>query len=100
MTKIILNGKSQNYNLNVNEDFVMFLTSKLITCFIDGFTSGIKSQSIAYLLIGSTHIYWILDLEVKCTQYGICSQVAFKNARAMLFFEVGWYGQHFLIGFK
>ena len=63
MTKIILNGKSQNYNLNVNEDFVMFLTSKLITCFIDGFTSGMKSQSIAYLLIGSAHIYWILDLE-------------------------------------
>ena len=63
MTKIILNGKSQNYNLNVNEDFVMFLTSKLITCFIDGFTSGMKSQSIAYLLIRSAHIYWILDLK-------------------------------------
>ena len=44
------------YNLNVNEDFVMFLTSKLFTCFIDGFTSKMKSQSIA-------HIYWILDLE-------------------------------------
>ena len=53
----------KNYNLNVNEDFVMFLTSKLITCFIDGFTSGMKSQTIAYLLIGSAHIYWILDLE-------------------------------------
>ena len=63
MTKIMENGKSQNYNLNINEDFVMFLTSKLIMCFIDGFTSGMKSQSIAYLLIGSAHIYWILDLE-------------------------------------
>ena len=52
-----------NYNLNVKEDFVMFLTSKLITCFIDGFTSGMKSHSIVYLLIGNTHIYWILDLE-------------------------------------
>ena len=70
----------------------MFLTFKLITCFIDGFTCGMKSQSIAYLLIGSAHIYWILDLEVKCTQYGICSQVAFKNARAMFFFRswAGW----------
>ena len=43
----------KNYNLNVNEEFVMFLTSKLITCFIDGFTSIMKSQSIAYLVIGS-----------------------------------------------
>ena len=53
----------KNDNLNVNKDLVMFLTSKLITCFIDGFTSGMKSQSIAYLLIGSAHIYWNLDLE-------------------------------------
>ena len=53
----------KNYNLNVNEDFAMFLTSKLIMCFIDGFTSGMKSQSIAYILIGSAHIYKILDLE-------------------------------------
>jgi hypothetical protein len=34
----------KSYNLNVDEDFVMFLTSKLITCFIDGFTSIMKSQ--------------------------------------------------------
>jgi hypothetical protein len=53
----------KNYNLNVTKDFVMFLTSKLIKCFIDGFTSGMKSQSIAYLLVGSAHIYWDLDLE-------------------------------------
>ena len=35
----------------------MFLTSKLLTCFIDGSTSKRKSQSIAYLLNGSEHIY-------------------------------------------
>ena len=29
--------------LNVNEDFIIVLTSKLITFFIDGFTSGMKS---------------------------------------------------------
>ena len=34
----------KNYNLKVNEDFVIFLTSKSITCFIDGFTFGMKSQ--------------------------------------------------------
>ena len=42
---------------------MMFLISKLITCFINGFTSGMKSQSISYLPIGSAHIYWILNLE-------------------------------------
>ena len=39
MTKTSSNGKSQNHNFNANEDFVM-----LITCFIDGFISGMKSQ--------------------------------------------------------
>ena len=38
----------KNYKLNVNEDFVIFLTSKSITFFIDGFTSRMKSQSFAY----------------------------------------------------
>ena len=41
----------------------MFLTSKLFTYFIDGFTSGLKSQSIAYLSIESALIHWIVDLE-------------------------------------
>ena len=53
----------KNYNLNASEAFVIFLTSKLITCFIDGFTLIMKPQSIAYLLNGSEHIYWILALE-------------------------------------
>ena len=55
--------KSQKYNLSVIEGFEMFLTSKLIKCFIDNFTLKRKSQSIAYLLNGSKHIHWILDLE-------------------------------------
>ena len=41
----------------------MFLMFKLIMCFSNGSTSRMKSQSIAYLQIGSAHIYWILDLE-------------------------------------
>ena len=55
----------KNYNLCVNEGFVNFLTSKLITCFIDGFTLKVKAQSISYFLDGSEHIYstYILDLE-------------------------------------
>ena len=48
------------YNLSANENSVMFLTSKLITCYIDGFTSKRKSQIIDYLLNESEHIY-ILD---------------------------------------
>ena len=51
------------YNLNANESFVIFFTSKLITCFIGGFILTMKPQSIAHLLLGSAHIYWIVDLE-------------------------------------
>ena len=29
--------------------------------------------------------FW--TFEMKCTQYGICGEVAFKNARTMGFFE-------------
>ena len=42
---------------------VIFLTSKLITCFIGGFTLTMKPQSIAHSLIRSEHVYWNLDLE-------------------------------------
>ena len=41
----------------------MFSTSKLVTRFIDGFTSKRNSQSITYSLNGSEHIYWILNFE-------------------------------------
>ena len=63
MTKTPSMVSQKNENLNINEDFVMYLNSKLITCFIDGFTSNMRSQSIAYLLNGNEHIYWSLDLE-------------------------------------
>ena len=53
------------YNLNANEDFVIFPAPKLTTCFIDDFTSKMRLQSITYLLNESEHIYWILDLERK-----------------------------------
>ena len=42
---------------------MIFLNSKLLTCFIGGFTLKMKSQSIAYLLNEGEHEYWILDLE-------------------------------------
>ena len=43
MTKTLSIVSHKNYNLGASEDFVIFLTSKLITCFIDGFTSKMKS---------------------------------------------------------
>jgi hypothetical protein len=65
------------------------LMSKLITCFIDGFNSGMKSQSIAYLLIEGALYIGFQTLKVKCTQYGICSQAAFKNVMTMFFSKLG-----------
>ena len=62
MTKTLSMVSHKNYNLIANEGFEMFLTSKLITCFIDGPSLERKSQSVAYLLNESEHIYWILDL--------------------------------------
>ena len=56
MTKTLSMVSHKNYNLDAKWGFCHFLTSKLITCFIDGFTLRRKSQSIAYLLNGSEHI--------------------------------------------
>ena len=45
------------------------------------------------------HIYiGFQTLKVKCTQYGICSQVAFKNARAIFFLKLGGSGYFFRSG--
>ena len=38
MIRTLSKVSRKNYNLNVNEDFVIFWTSKLITFFKDGFT--------------------------------------------------------------
>ena len=62
MKKTLSLVSQKNYNLGANEVFVIFFTSKLITCFIDGFTFE-NEIPIIYLLNGSEHIYRILDLE-------------------------------------
>jgi hypothetical protein len=38
--------------------FFISLTSKLITCFIEAFTFGVKSKWVEYLLSGSEDKYW------------------------------------------
>ena len=63
MKKTLSTVSHKNYKLNANEVFVIFMTSKLITCFIASFTSKMKSQSMDYLLTGSKKIYWSMDLE-------------------------------------
>jgi hypothetical protein len=80
MTKTLSMVSHKNYNLNANEGFVISFTSKIITCFIDGFTSKRKSQPIVYLLNGSEHTYWILDLENEVHSHGLYRQTTFKNA--------------------
>jgi len=47
------------------------------------------------------HIYIGFEtLKVKCTQYGICSQAAFTNARAMFFSKLGGAGNSLWSGSK
>src|ERR1700738_720627 len=89
MTKSHSIVSDKNYNLNGNEDFVIFLTSKLISCFIDGFTLKMKSSQ---LLIYSREVNIYIGFEtlkMKCTQYGICGQVGFKNASTLVFSKSG-----------
>ena len=100
MTKTLSMVSQQNYNLNANEDFVIFFTSKLITCFIDGFTSKMKSQSIAYLLNESEHIYWILDLEGEMHSIWDLWRSGLQECKSNGFFEVGRGGQKFSVGSK
>ena len=63
MTKTLSMVSHKNDNHSAKEGFVIFLTSKLIKCFIGSFTLKTKSQSIVYVLNGSEIIYWISDLE-------------------------------------
>ena len=75
----------KNYNLGANEGFVIFLTSKSNTCYIDGFTSKMKSQSIAYLLNGSEHIYWILDLEDEVHSVWVIRTRSLQECKGIFF---------------
>jgi hypothetical protein len=56
---------------------------------------------MAYLLDMEVHIHIRFEtLKMKYTQYGICSQAAFKNARAMFFPFPGGAGSCFRAGLK
>jgi hypothetical protein len=89
-----------SYNLNVNEDFVMFFTTKLMTCFIDSFTSGLKSQSLVYLLIESAHTHQILDLEDEVHSIRDLWTSNLQECKGNVFFKIEQSGQQFSIGLK
>ena len=88
----------KNYNLKVDKDFVNFLTSKLITCVIDGFTSRVKSQSIAYLLIGSAHIYWVLDSEGEVHSIWDLQSSGLQKYKGFVFSKMSGTGINFRLG--
>ena len=75
MTRTLWMVILKNYNLNANEGFVIFLT--------------MKPQSIAHLLNGNEHIYWILDLEGEVHFIWDLCVSGLKNARAMSFSKSG-----------
>ena len=94
MAKTLSMVSHKNYNLNANEGFVIFLTSKLIPCLSGSFTSKMKSQSIVYLFNGCEHIYvyiyMILDLQDEVHSiWVVWTKWPSKYARAILFWKSG-----------
>ena len=72
MTKTLSIVSDKNYNLSANEYFVIFLTSKLITCFIGDFTLKMKSNQLAIYSMEVNIYIGFGTLKMKCIQYGIC----------------------------
>ena len=87
MTKTLSLVSHKNYYLNANEGFVIFLISKLITCFIGHFTSKIESQSIAYFLYVNEHIYWIWDLEDELHSIWVIWTSGHQECKANFIFQ-------------
>ena len=77
----------------------MFLASKLIICLIDSFTLKMNSQSIAYLLSGSAHIHWTLNLEDEVHSIWVSWACGLQECKDN-FFRVGWDVQNISIKIK
>jgi hypothetical protein len=88
------------YNLNANEDFVVFLTSKIITWFIGSFTLKLNLQPIAYLLKVGEHIYWIWDLEGEVHSTWDLWISGLQECKGNGFLEVGRAGISFRSGLE
>lgn len=70
LTKAFQIISHKNYHFNLNDEFFISLTSKLMSSCTDCFTLGMKSQSLVCLLSASEYIYiyWNLGLEVEVLQ--------------------------------
>lgn len=88
----------KNYHLNANEENFLFLTSAFVTYYIDNFTSGMKSKSIAYLQSGSEHVYWILGFEVDVQSIWVLWTRWLSRMQGQLLLFKG--GQHFPVKFS
>jgi hypothetical protein len=88
------------YNLSANEGLVLFLTSKLFTWFKVGFNLKMESQSIAYLLLGREHIYWIWDLEGEVHSIWDLWKNGLQECKGNGIFEVGQAGNNLWSGPK
>ena len=100
MTKTLSMVSHNSYNVNANKGFVIFFTSKLITWFIGNFTLKMKSQSIAYSLNGSQHIYWIWKLEGEVHSIWDLWVSGLHECKGNGFFKGGWVGNNFRSGPK
>ena len=78
----------------------MFLTSKLITCFIGGFPLKTKSQSIVYLLNRSEDMNWILDLNDEVYSIWDLWINDLQECKDNDFFEVGRASNNFQSGLE
>ena len=77
------------YNLNPNHEgylFFTFLTSNFYVCFSSVFTPRMNSLPIAYLISGSEHINW--NLEVECEVHSI--QGDLQECNDQLTFKYIW----------
>lgn len=57
LTKAFQIISHKNYHFNLNDEFFISLTSKLMSSCTDCFTLGMKSQSLVCLLSASEYIY-------------------------------------------
>ena len=98
MTKTLSMVSRKNHNLVANEGFVILLTSKLITCFINMFTLKMKSLTTVYLHNGNEHIYWSLDLEGEVHSIWNLWITGLQECKGNGFSEVGRTDINFRLG--
>jgi hypothetical protein len=88
----------KNYNLNFNDGFVIFFTSKFTTCSMDNFTFEMKPHLIFYLLNENDYIHWISDFENEVHPIWDLWISNLQKCKGNGFLEIGRNGQQFSVG--